>query len=223
MKTRAVTITATIVAAVSVTATIAAKPMPRLVWNASESAPIGLYVVRSASRLVAGDLVAAYPPEQLASFLTERGYLSPGILLIKYVLAVPGQTVCRNELIVTVDRSPVGAARERDRKGRSLPVWQGCRVLAAGEVFLMNRDAPDSLDGRYFGPLPASIIIGRAEPLWTHEASQSHALRVAKTNSTRFDLEAAMTEVLPRANSQNVAPMMMGQRLRGRPTERLGA
>jgi hypothetical protein len=29
-----------------------------------------------------------------------------------------------------------------------------------------------------------------------------------------------MTEVLPRANSQNVATMMMGQGLRGRPTER---
>lgn len=29
-----------------------------------------------------------------------------------------------------------------------------------------------------------------------------------------------MTEVLPRANSQNVARMMMGQGLRGRPTER---
>ena len=29
-----------------------------------------------------------------------------------------------------------------------------------------------------------------------------------------------MTEVLPRANSQNVAPMTMGQGLKGRPTER---
>jgi conjugative transfer signal peptidase TraF len=175
MRTRAVTIAATIVAAVSVTATTGAKPKPRLVWNVSESAPIGLYRVRSASEPFAGDLVVAYPPEALADFLAEQGYLSPAIPLIKRVLAVAGQTVCRNELLVTVDGRPMGAARHRDRKGRLLPVWQGCRVVAAGEVFLMNRDAPDSLDGRYFGPLPVDTIAGRAEPLWTQEASQSCA------------------------------------------------
>jgi hypothetical protein len=43
------------------------------------------------------------------------------------------------------------------------------RLIAAGEVFLMNRQSPDSLDGRYFGPLPTTTIVGRADPLWTHE------------------------------------------------------
>ena len=63
----------------------------------------------------------------------------------------------------------MGAARERDRRGRPLPVWQGCRLVAEGEVFLMNWDEPASLDGRYFGPIPSSAIVGRAEPLWTFE------------------------------------------------------
>lgn len=177
MMNRAVIMGATVTAVIAVTATIGAKPKPRFVWNASGSAPIGLYTVRSANGLAAGDLVVAYPPEELAAFLAERGYLSPGIPLIKRVVAVPGQTVCRNELLVTVDGSPVGAARDRDRKGRPLPVWQGCRVVAAGEVFLMNRDAPDSLDGRYFGTLPVDTVAGRAEPLWTQEASQLCASR----------------------------------------------
>jgi type IV secretory pathway protease TraF len=75
--------------------------------------------------------------------------------------------VCRNELIISIDGSDVGAARERDHRGRPLAVWQGCRVIADGEVFLMNWDEPGSLDSRYFGPLPTSAIIGRAEPLWT--------------------------------------------------------
>jgi type IV secretory pathway protease TraF len=38
-----------------------------------------------------------------------------------------------------------------------------------GEVFLMNWDEPASLDSRYFGPIPLSAILGRAEPLWTFE------------------------------------------------------
>ena len=33
----------------------------------------------------------------------------------------------------------------------------------------MNWDNPDSYDGRYFGPLPAASIIGRAIPVWTFE------------------------------------------------------
>ena len=61
----------------------------------------------------------------------------------------------------------MGDARERDSHGRALPVWQGCRVVAEGEVFLMNRQSADSFDGRYFGPLPATTIVGRADPLWT--------------------------------------------------------
>ena len=33
----------------------------------------------------------------------------------------------------------------------------------------MNRQSEDSLDGRYFGPLPATTIVGEAAPLWTDE------------------------------------------------------
>jgi type IV secretory pathway protease TraF len=34
----------------------------------------------------------------------------------------------------------------------------------------VNPTAPDSLDGRYFGSLPATSIVARAVPLWTDEA-----------------------------------------------------
>ena len=70
---------------------------------------------------------------------------------------------------ITVDKTEMGVAREHDSRGRPLPVWQGCHVIADGEVFLMNWQSADSLDGRYFGALPASAIVGRAEPLWTDE------------------------------------------------------
>ena len=88
---------------------------------------------------------------------------------MKRVLALAGQTVCRKNLLVTVDGIAIGAALKRDSRGRELPVWQGCRTIAGGEVFLMNWQSADSLDGRYFGPLPAKSIIGRAVPLWTDE------------------------------------------------------
>jgi conjugative transfer signal peptidase TraF len=152
-----------------VTFTMGAKPIPRFVWNASESVPIGLYSVQPVDQLMVTSLVVAIPPEPIATFLAEGGYLPRDVPLIKRILALPGQSLCRNELLISVNGIEMGAARERDRLGRPLPAWQGCRVLARGEVFLMNWDEPASLDGRYFGPIPSSAIVGRAEPLWTFE------------------------------------------------------
>jgi conjugative transfer signal peptidase TraF len=165
MGTLGVTAAATVLAA----ANIGAKPTPRFVWNASESVPVGLYSVRPADRLNVTDLVVAFPPESLAILLAEAGYLPRGVPLIKRILALPGQLICRQELTITVDGIEMGSARERDRRGRLLPAWQGCRALRHGEVFLMNWDEPASLDSRYFGPLPVTSIVGRAVPLWTFE------------------------------------------------------
>jgi len=145
---------------------------PWLVWNASASVPIGLYAVDAIIDVQTGDLVVVTPPEPLAGFLADRGYLPRGVPLLKHVAAVAGQTVCRIGRGVTVDANEMGEARERDGRGRSLPVWQGCRVIATGDVFLMNPQSADSLDGRYFGPLPTASIVGRAIPLWVNQTKQ---------------------------------------------------
>ena len=151
----------------AVTLPLAVDVPPRFIWNASASVPVGLYAVRPASQLQLGDLVVVRPPEAVATFLAEGGYLPRGVPLLKHILALPGQTVCRFGSAVTVDGIAVDYARERDCHGRALLVWQGCRILVADNVFLMNRQSADSFDGRYFGPLPAASIVGRAEPLWT--------------------------------------------------------
>ncbi|MGH6760354.1 MAG: S26 family signal peptidase [Phyllobacterium sp.] len=142
---------------------------PKLIWNASASTPIGLYTIGAPGRLDVTDLVAVRAPEPLATFLSDGGYLPRGVPLMKHVAALPGQRVCRTGLAITVDAVPMGDALDHDRRGRPLPIWQGCRVIADGELFLMNWEVRDSLDGRYFGPLPASSVIGRATPLYTDE------------------------------------------------------
>ena len=138
----------------------------KLIWNASASVPIGLYAVRAAGVLHVGELVVVMPPEPLASFLADRDYLPEGVPLLKHILALPRQIVCRIGDGISIDGLRVGRALARDRCGRPLPAWQGCRAIRDGEVFLMNRRPADSLDGRYFGPLPAAAVTGRAEPLW---------------------------------------------------------
>ena len=143
-------------------------PAPRLIWNASVSVPIGLYAVHPAGGLHVNELLVVTPPEPLATFLDTRRYLPKGVPLLKHVAALPRQTVCRSDRTISIDGVALGEALDRDHLGRPLPVWQGCRVIAAGDVFLMNRRA-DSLDGRYFGSLPATTVVGRADPIWTDE------------------------------------------------------
>jgi conjugative transfer signal peptidase TraF len=169
MNGRLATLLATLGAAVVVVSTIAVRPAPRYIWNASESVPIGFYRLHPNGRLAVTQLVAVQSPEPLATFLADRRYLPRGIPLLKRVLALPGHTVCRDQLAITVDKIEVGAARERDSQGRPLPIWQGCHLITDGEIFLMNRRSSASFDGRYFGALPTSAIIGMAEPLWTGE------------------------------------------------------
>ncbi|OAF14615.1 S26 family signal peptidase [Bradyrhizobium neotropicale] len=163
------TILAMFGAAAALAATIIVEPTPLYIWNASASVPFGLYRLRPAQSFYVTELVAVLPPEPLATLLDLNGYLPVGVPMLKRVLALPGQTVCRSGLTISVDEVAVGEARDRDGRDRPLPKWEGCLVVGVGELFLMNWQSDDSLDGRYFGFLPASAVIGRAFPVWTWE------------------------------------------------------
>lgn len=157
-------------AALALIAASAAGPRhPVLVWNVSASVPLGLYAVVPSSRPRVGDLVAVRPPAELARWLAGAGYLRRDLALLKHLAARAGAEVCRNAGTIRIDGAAVAIARNRDRRGRPLPVWDGCRTLAAGEVFLLNAEEAASLDGRYFGRLGEGTIMGRAIPLWTRD------------------------------------------------------
>ena len=167
--TRRRTLTVTALAAIGIAAASAVDWPVKLIWNATASVPIGFYTIEPADALGVPELVAVMPPEPLAAFMVERGYIARGVPLLKRALGLPGQQVCRTGRAITVDGIEMGEALERDSLGRDLPVWQGCRVIGDGQLFLMNWEVRDSLDGRYFGPIPAAFVIGRAVPLWTDE------------------------------------------------------
>ena len=155
---------------------------PRLIWNATASTPTGLYALHPVERLSSLDLVAVRPPQPIADYLADGGFLPKGMPLLKHVMAMPGQTVCRANDVITVDGIEVGNAHDRDHLDRPLPRWNGCRTLRSGELFLMNPTVPDSLDGRYFGPLPVTSVIARAVPLWTDEGGDGRFVWRAPTH-----------------------------------------
>jgi conjugative transfer signal peptidase TraF len=173
---RAAYVLMTTAASVGMALAVAVPTPLKLIWNISASVPVGLYSVEPADHLEITDLVAVMPPPPLAAFLIARGYLGEGAPLLKRVMGLPGQDVCRFSDAITVDGVPLGEALRRDRLGRDLPVWQGCKRIAPAHLFLMNPDVGDSLDGRYFGPIPATTVIGRAMPLLTDEAGDGNLI-----------------------------------------------
>jgi len=147
-------------------ATIALPPLPRLVWNASASAPIGLYSVSPGALLKRGDMVIAWPPAEARHLAASRHYLPSNVPLVKRVAGIAGDTICAVDRMVTVNGRPVAMRRAADSEGRDLPAWQGCIRLGPGMVFLLMTETPDSFDGRYFGPTLVQDVIGKATLLW---------------------------------------------------------
>ncbi len=149
----------------SLGATTIAPPLPRLLWNASASAPIGLYGVTPGAPVKRGDMVIAWPPAGPRALAARRHYLPGNVPLVKRVAAIAGDRVCAIGGVIFVGGDRVAERRARDSLGRPLPWWHGCKTLRDGALFLLM-DAPASFDGRYFGPTSAPDVIGKATPLW---------------------------------------------------------
>ena len=139
---------------------------PRLVWNASASAPIGLYSVTPGAQPRRGDTVVARVPVVVRSLAASRRYIPVNVPLVKHVGGVAGDTVCASGIVITIDGKPAAIRRTVDGAGRPMPWWIGCRQVRPGEVFLLSPDAAASFDGRYFGISPSTDIIGTARLVW---------------------------------------------------------
>lgn len=150
---------------IAATLDFAIRPAPRLVWNASASAPIGLWRIHPDSPLRTGDMVLAHTPDSVRELAASRHYIPANVPLVKRIAAQGGDDVCAVGETIFVNGSPVAERLTHDRAGRPLPRWHGCEMLRDGRVLLLM-DRPESFDGRYFGPVSETAIIGKATPLW---------------------------------------------------------
>lgn len=150
-----------ILGAVGLVVLAKAAPDPWLV-NESASLPRGLYL-RTSAAPAAGRIVAVTPPPAARSYLAALG-ARPDAKLLKRIAATSGEVVCRQGPAMAWPRG-VRLAKGRDRHGRPLPVWAGCRRLAAGEVLVVG-DTAASFDSRYFGPVPSGAIVGVYREIW---------------------------------------------------------
>lgn len=141
-------------------------PQDRLIWNRTASAPTGLYWLND-DPFTLGRWVVVSARSDDAGWAQIQGYVGRDWPLLKQIVAVSGDEICRIDGEILINGHVVGQAKEIDSQGRSLPVWTGCRVLSEVEVFLMNRH-PYSLDGRYFGATDISDLDGVAALVWEY-------------------------------------------------------
>jgi conjugative transfer signal peptidase TraF len=138
-----------------------------LLYNPSASVDRGWYLIVPATQLKVGMLVIARIPVWAARLAAARDYLPITVPVIKRIAARGGEHVCERAGILSIEGRPAARALTADSAGRPLPAWRGCRDLRRNEFLLLGEAAADSYDSRYFGPVVASAIIGRAIPLWT--------------------------------------------------------
>ena len=146
--------------------TMAFPPAPRLVWNASASAPIGLYAVTPSAPIDSGDMVIARVPDPWRMMAAQRHYIPANVPLVKRVAAVAGDEVCALGHEIFVNGKWVVERRIADAKGRPMKWWSGCVRLRGRQLFLLMSDSPASFDGRYFGVTKGGLVVGKARLLW---------------------------------------------------------
>lgn len=148
-------------------------PTARVIYNASDSVPMGWYRVTpldaasttEPDAIPVDSIVLTRLPASIAILADQRGYLPLQVPLLKRVGAVAPQHVCVIGNIVRIDSVPVAIILPTDAQGRSLPAWQQCRQLVDGELFLLSDTNPASFDSRYFGPIRREALLGIAQRL----------------------------------------------------------
>ncbi len=146
--------------------TIVAPPLPRLVWNASASAPIGLYAVTPGAAITPGDMVIARMPARYRMLAAVRHYLPANVPLVKHVVASAGDEICALGEAIFLNGRWIAQRRVTDGHGRAMPWWSGCARLRGHQLFLLMTDNPSSFDGRYFGSTEGEDVTGKARLLW---------------------------------------------------------
>src|SRR3546814_1672134 len=91
-------------------------PAPRLVWNASASAPTGFWRIDPGARIDRGDMVLVRTPDSVRQLAARRHYLPANVPLLKRVVARDGSKVCALGSAIFIDGRLSATRKEVDRR-----------------------------------------------------------------------------------------------------------
>jgi len=140
---------------------------PRILWNRTRSMPLGFYwIQRPTETLRLGETVVFPIPKPVENLVLER-YLKKGDVMMKPVVALPGDRVCVRGKEFYVNDTLIGPVHDADSHQRPLPSITDCGTVSPGLLYVASKH-PQSFDSRAFGPIKQIDVLGIAEPLWTY-------------------------------------------------------
>ena len=137
---------------------------PWVLWNRTDSEPIGVYA-RTLQRPEIGRLIAFQAPPAAFPYADGRMSYLRRVPILKQVIAAEGDLVCARGGQLVVNGRALAPVYARDPRGRALPQWGGCRRLSPSEYFVYSDRIPNSFDSRYYGPVQAERVLGVYRPL----------------------------------------------------------
>lgn len=132
---------------------------PALLLNGSPSEPPGLYL-RAQGPARTGAIIAFRAPAAAFPYADRHMPYLHQRPLLKAVAAVAGDMVCTHGETLAINGITRATIQTRDREGRALPHWSGCRSLRADELFVFSARVPNSFDSRYYGPVNQRAVLG---------------------------------------------------------------
>lgn len=108
-----------------------------------------------------GDLVVIDLPLEVQNFLFAEGHLEFKGLLLKPIIAIRGDYVCKDGNSIVVNNQIKLA------KNKRLNLYPICRKLTKQEFFVAISNKDNSLDSRYFGPILMQNLRAVVIPLST--------------------------------------------------------
>ena len=147
---------------------LAAPKVTLFTWNGTPSMPEGLYLRAVWEKPAVGKIIAFTAPPAVVDYARRCGHAGGLPLLIKPLAAGPGDHVCATDHLAINGRR-VAPVLEAGPDGVPLPRWSGCRTLAPGEWLTYTSRLPNSLDGRYYGPVRETDIVGVFRPVWVSD------------------------------------------------------
>ncbi|EQD71947.1 conjugal transfer protein TraF [mine drainage metagenome] len=135
--------------------------------NTTASMPEGIYLVRTRGyTLRVHEPVVFRPPARIRALVYGQGWLKPGAPLIKHVGVLPGGRYCALDGALHARSWPRLPIARQYAPGRPLPHIHGCHIVQPNAFLPLSDLIPNSFDGRYFGSVSDSSIIGTARPIF---------------------------------------------------------
>ncbi|MBU0455777.1 MAG: signal peptidase I [Pseudomonadota bacterium] len=134
----------------------------RIFYQPTPSMKQGWYFVTPPKHFMRGAIVVFTPPTKTLHFLYQHHWVPNSGLLMKRIVAAPGDRVCVKQGRVWINHRKFASVYRYYAPHRALPQNDFCGILPTNYYFLMSTRVRRSFDSRYFGPISAKAIVGNA-------------------------------------------------------------